>query len=1121
MIAALALGALGAGALVVPSGAYAADGEVRDLQITVVDDGIRVPNPVDDGAHNNMVGTNDSVGYSWSFKSSGLTDGVFTQTLPEGWTWDPDSLVALDSANAALYESSYELTDNGRTLTATVSVPSGGDSLVEFRTLRAIASPDAVGTNYAAQVQVADASGNQTAATGSIAVVGRPLGGLSKTASKLNSTSVHDFGDGAGAVAAKYSDFEIEAWDAAGKNAAGAVPAVLQQPLKIRDTLTLSQAVPYDIEVRDPTGGATVSVTPTTTGADFALSDYRGSGDNASVSFVARVWVPLSEINAADQTISMRNAVSTLGWTTTDGTPVEDADTGDNSAQGLVSPSGGGVPAKVFKRLYVAEERGQLLDTRPSSDASWTKVYDGQIPSTADATIAAGSRIAAEMLYQPFGGDTTGVVGVDTWDPAEQQIAADSPVVVWQKNARLPASSYSLSYSADGSTWVDSVALAGGPSKVRAMRIEYLDVASVDTGTVTVSAAFDVTEDLGVNVDDTATWTADQIGTPLRVSADVDTAPAELELAKSSNVNGITSGSDVHYTLTPDSAPLPGSSGSEADISGFAVRDSLPRNVVDVDLSDLSPFWSVDQAGSVSDGFVLTFTPVGPVGVGEELPPIDYSVTTSIKAPSDGRMQNTATASADGYKPVAVKRNVAVAQANVVTLQKFTDGPTEIEPNQKAITWVSSFFNFQTQNMGTSTFVDVLPFDGDDRGSAMTRPMALKTIEPVDDSTTGTTFYVTTDSAADLEADPFGSSVNWTQVDGSDSAALIGATAVRADVADFHSGYAGGMRLTADPRTPAGGDQFVNDVDGEIGPADDRLHTDAEPVEVVASEVSGTYWFDADGDGVRGSDETVVLPDAKVTLFSGTGADRTEVGSTTTGADGSYSFSGLAAGDYSVRFDDELVKDQYAHFTKADAGSDDKGDSDVNANGVVTLDIGRGTALTHVDAGYTANTNYAVSLSKQVESSPGSGEFIEADDSDNMTGSYDYGDTVTWKFVVTNTSDDSVLSGLGFEDQALSGCDAVAVEDAELAPGEDVSFECSSTAEESMTNTATVTGPGDVSATDTAAIDVQQTNGPEPKGPEPKGPGGGDIGKNPGGGSTGGHLPNTGGPPGGSTCWAC
>src|SRR5207302_943318 len=70
----------------------------------------------------------------------------------------------------------------------------------------------------------------------------------------------------------------------------------------------------------------------------------------------------------------------------------------------------------------------------------------------------------------------------------------------------------------------------------------------------------------------------------------------------------------------------------------------------------------------------------------------------------------------------------------------------------------------------------------------------------------------------------------------------------------------------------------------------------------IGATLSGTVFLDADGDGVRGPGEAGVAG-ALVTLTPADVPGRAVVLATTTAADGSYRFAGLAAGAYTLAAD--------------------------------------------------------------------------------------------------------------------------------------------------------------------------------------------------------------------------
>jgi len=120
---------------------------------------------------------------------------------------------------------------------------------------------------------------------------------------------------------------------------------------------------------------------------------------------------------------------------------------------------------------------------------------------------------------------------------------------------------------------------------------------------------------------------------------------------------------------------------------------------------------------------------------------------------------------------------------------------------------------------------------------------------------------------------------------------------------------------------------------------------DAGVADPGTASVAGRVFCDENDNDV--DDNEGAVDNVVVTLLTASGAF---VAETTTAADGSYSFTGLDAGDYKVAFDTDTLDGKT--LVAQDAGNDDAIDSDVDANGetgVISLEIGE--AVGDVDAG--------------------------------------------------------------------------------------------------------------------------------------------------------------------------
>ncbi|MFC0406608.1 SdrD B-like domain-containing protein [Roseomonas elaeocarpi] len=114
--------------------------------------------------------------------------------------------------------------------------------------------------------------------------------------------------------------------------------------------------------------------------------------------------------------------------------------------------------------------------------------------------------------------------------------------------------------------------------------------------------------------------------------------------------------------------------------------------------------------------------------------------------------------------------------------------------------------------------------------------------------------------------------------------------------------------------------------------------------------VSGLAFTDSNGDGIQGTGETGVAGET-VRLLNAAG---TVVATTTTGANGAYSFTGVTPGTYQLQF----VAPTGTVFTAQDQGSNDAVDSDVSSSGrTASIALTSGQTVANVSAGtYTTGS---------------------------------------------------------------------------------------------------------------------------------------------------------------------
>jgi uncharacterized repeat protein (TIGR01451 family) len=141
------------------------------------------------------------------------------------------------------------------------------------------------------------------------------------------------------------------------------------------------------------------------------------------------------------------------------------------------------------------------------------------------------------------------------------------------------------------------------------------------------------------------------------------------------------------------------------------------------------------------------------------------------------------------------------------------------------------------------------------------------------------------------------------------------------------------MTCTGSGTAVAGQYSNLATVTGRPPVGGDVSDTDASHYYGLAASVGDLIWDDRNADGIQQAGEPGIA-DTDVNLYLGPADPANLVGSTSTGSDGSYLFSDLPPGDYTLTF---VLPGAYS-WTTANAGADDSIDSDVDpATGATPL----------------------------------------------------------------------------------------------------------------------------------------------------------------------------------------
>jgi hypothetical protein len=634
---------------------------------------------------------------------------------------------------------------------------------------------------------------------------------------------------------------------------------------------------------------------------------------------------------------------------------------------------------------------------------------DGGMP-----LIGPGQQFESVLEWLPGIDDNTTITGLvmcDEWDPTQQQINLnDLPTVKYVNTGN--SLNFTLEYTNDpsitngasctgGGNWNADPAAVGGPEKITAVRALISDSYShpQTTGFIHMTVQFtNVDATYGDQVIDNEVFTytggpeQKQFATYAVTGNFVTMRKFATDPTTGQETGSVTPGTTLPYTLS-------------VKVTNFddqpqvqTIVDALPACLVNPTLDPASSAdWTMavstpadngpDGVACTNDagehGATLTFVSTHPLDDGTYN--LNYSVTVSPTAKVGAVETNKADISNphNGQRPSSLHAEDAVQNvgAGLVGITKEVDQP-QVQVGEP-IGFTGEFYNTGGADYGRVQWIDVLPWNGDSRvsfvnGQTVTEhssfhgSLSLVSADVVLPPS-GVTVEYTSQSPASVSEDPSdptnsnGSTVWCTAAQigtGNGCPATIGdSTAIRFTVADFAADLVGAIHLVMQPAGNFADDVYFNEIGP--GPSDQGGLSPVPPsnvvrVDVVASSVGDTVWYDYDHNGVQDSGEGGI-PGVTVELRDDNG---NVIDTVVTDQDGHYLFGNLPSGTYQVTIVNSTLPPGVTPTYDLDNGTNGaNGDSG-------KFPLGRAEDRRDVDFGYQPNESISTAIS-QSTASPG------------------------------------------------------------------------------------------------------------------------------------------------------
>ena len=270
--------------------------------------------------------------------------------------------------------------------------------------------------------------------------------------------------------------------------------------------------------------------------------------------------------------------------------------------------------------------------------------------------------------------------------------------------------------------------------------------------------------------------------------------------------------------------------------------------------------------------------------------------------------------------------NIQVINLSSHRLFKTVETPV-IEKNGE-IHYKISYKNNTDAPISSFQVLDILPYNGDTRGTSYTGTYTLERVEVTTDSeTTMKTYYTNDASARNATSKDIGLGNTWKETIGTVNTSATAFT-VKGTV-----GKQGTVDIDIYLKTNGNGglDKYVNSASAQIYTTTDEIVTSNVTSQVIHRKIEGKVWYDENLNGIMDSNETFAsgIP---ITLTDDTGmqvkdVDGNYISSVLTDENGDYSFDNLTKGKYYVNI---TIADKAYTLTVKNVGINEKVNSKFN-----------------------------------------------------------------------------------------------------------------------------------------------------------------------------------------------
>lgn len=398
---------------------------------------------------------------------------------------------------------------------------------------------------------------------------------------------------------------------------------------------------------------------------------------------------------------------------------------------------------------------------------------------------------------------------------------------------------------------------------------------------------------------------------------------------------------DINYELVP----ILSSEDSDIEIEGITVTltDTLASGLTYV--SGSSNYGEPDITQN-SDGTSTLVWKIYDCTVGKDITPLTFKAHINEEVANGTQYTNTAVISADKIGNSKVEYRTSSNAVQVVNLSShrlYKMTSDQVVERNDVIHYIVSYKNNTESTVPDFQFLDILPYNGDSRGTSYNGSYKVEKVVVTQEDRDGNTIsndnlqiLYTTDESQRETASPTSDDLGdgWQTIPTGEINLEMVAIAIKGEICEQG-------KLTLDIYLDTSGnlglDKYVNNASARIYANTEAIVTGNATTQIFKRKIEGYVWYDENNDGLKDDDEpyasniTVSLVDENSLQVKDVNGNIISVVSTDD--QGYYSFSELPKGNYYVQI--TMPESKYT-VTQKEVGVNDKINSKFNEEGFET-----------------------------------------------------------------------------------------------------------------------------------------------------------------------------------------